>query len=134
MSKIISERFIQTKIHLLIFLTLCTFLLGGCIDSGCEIANVMEVPSTSGKYIATIYNKECNATIPFNTHVCLTIKGEPFSPSNEQDILIMKDKDNITLSWLDDQHLKISIKSSQVYKSEKSWNDVSIEIVNEVKD
>jgi len=115
----------------LILFILISSSLGGCVfplAPPCEDTIKGETRSPNGKYIATVFERNCGATAPFVTYVNLRASSAKFN-SDEGIVLVVKGQPKIHLSWKDSTSLQIECpecNSSEIYEQQKSWNGVQI--------
>lgn len=107
------------------FLTvlLAAFLLAGCGD---DCTNVIESEATSpdGKFVATAFIREGNATTGFSPQVYLRPAGEPMARFGN--VFIGDHSDEIRVEWLSASRLVIYATCS-VIRQETNYHGIAIE-------
>jgi hypothetical protein len=102
----------------------------GCpspLTNQCSDEIKKEVQSRNGKYIITLFERNCGATTDFSTIVNLRSKAGEFNGNKENNIFVMKGKYDVEIKWEDDTHLKISYpKDSEVFKQMGMWREIKI--------
>lgn len=102
-----------------------------------EVART-EVESPGGKYIATLFERNCGATTGFVTHVNLRLRSDVFhSDGNgtikDGEIFVVRGQPAVTLTWSDQARLTVECTrclSESIFKQEKQWKDVAITYTN----
>ena len=99
----------------------------GCDMCGNEISKVELSPDGVSK--AIVFSRDCGATTGFNTQV--SIIGTEDKLSNDSgNILIIKNKENLALNWLSNNHLEIKGNlSNETFKKEQTFKGVHITYV-----
>jgi len=87
-----------------------------------------ESKSPGGKYIASVFERNCGATTPYVRVVSLRSAGKEFDPEdNENWIFSIRGQAEITAAWASDEEVSISYMGgdgeSPIKKS--SWGDVA---------
>jgi hypothetical protein len=106
-------------------------ILQGCIVVplfDCQDVIKFETMSPDGKYIATLFVRNCGATTSFSTSVNLRSKSEKFS-GDEGRILIIKGRPQIKIAWDDNMKLHFECdecEKNNIFKQETSWKDITI--------
>lgn len=111
-------------ILLLLWLNGCNFNLMG----DCTKTIKSEVGSPDGKYIATVYERDCGATTDFSTSVNLRQSGIPFS-GKEGDVFTVQGELIINLFWEGSTSLRVNCakcEDNDVFKREVSWQEIGI--------
>jgi hypothetical protein len=91
-----------------------------------------EIKSTDGRYVATVFVRNCGATTPYVTHLNLREVGENFKPDSngvivEGEVYTVKGQAEIKVSWSSESSLLIeTIGGPEVLGKEKSWKEVTI--------
>jgi len=87
--------------------------------------------SPDGVSKAVVYNRDCGATTGFNTQVSI-IGAEDQLSNNSGNILIIKNKENLTLNWLSNNQLEIKGNlSNETFKKEQRYKGFLITYVQE---
>jgi hypothetical protein len=81
--------------------------------------------SPDGRYVATVFVRNCHATSPFVTIVSIRPRDEAFDPDGEY-VLSVHGRVPVSVRWESATQLAVSHPSARVYRSERSWRDVTI--------
>ena len=103
---------------IMVFLLLC---LNGCslnLTGDCAETTKAQTVSPDGKYVATVYERDCGATTDFSTIVNVRLSNAKFS-EKEGDIFIVRGQPTVNLTWESSTGLKISCTSCD--KSNLFW-------------
>lgn len=98
-------------------------LLGG---SACSTDVQRETTSPGHVYVATVFHRECGATVGFNTQVSLRRSSAPFDPKQGQ-VFAIAGRHVLPVAWTTDDHLRIGLPADRVYKEQAQWEAVKIE-------
>ena len=97
---------------------IATALIAGCAPL-CENEVSAAVRSPSGKVKAVVFNRNCGATVGFNTQVSI-LSADAALPDDPGNALIVDDDVPLALHWESDHSLRIAgTLSSRVFKQEK---------------
>jgi hypothetical protein len=98
-------------------------LLGDCVDSV-----KTEVVSPDGRYVATIFERNCGATTDYSTHVALRRADEPFDPSDRARVLTVAGRAVIDVEWTAAAALSLSasLPPAKTFGKLSAWRDVQI--------
>jgi hypothetical protein len=112
--------FILTSV-LAVFLTACD-------DWLCSNDIIKEQSSPDGRYIATLFERDCGATTPYYRIVSLRRATTPFNPKKDDWVFIITEQPDILISWAKADALSISYSG---YGEEPrflvgSWNNIKI--------
>ena len=104
----------------------CAFLL----HSSCENTIKLEVKSPDGKYVATLFERNCGATTDFSTIVNLRELSMKFDADNSG-VFVVKGQPKIDLTW--DSHTSLRLQCQHcrvddIFKQERTWKDVNISL------
>jgi hypothetical protein len=112
---------------MLIFLALVFLSTNGCtaLSDDCEDTIRTSAVSPDGKYIATVYERDCGATADLSIIVNLRDASTKFN-GREGRVFIVKGQPQVDIGWNDKTSLKIACSSTNIFKQEKSWQDISI--------
>jgi hypothetical protein len=94
----------------------------------CEDTVKSEENSPSGRYIATIFERDCGATTDFSTIVNMRAATEKFDGDRDT-IFIVKGQPRMVLVWKDNSTLNINCddcKTNAIFQRADSWQDVRI--------
>lgn len=109
----------------LLVLLLATFLMS-CDMSLCSNELIEDVTSPTGKYIASVFERNCGATTPYVRVLSLRSSGEKFDPDDDDDwVFTVHGQSDVQVSWMADNKLKVSYAGiwDQLTRREK-WKDV----------
>lgn len=102
----------------------CDFSLTG------DCANTIksEAQSPDGRYVATVYVRDCGATTDSSSIISLRPRSSRFN-DEEGRVFVNKGEQPITLKW--NNRVNLSIKclgcsAETIFKHDKTWNDISI--------
>jgi Family of unknown function (DUF5412) len=103
----------------------CLWLL---YSPDCEDAVKREVRSPNGKYIATLYERDCGATTNFSTIVSLRASMDKFNGEDGR-VFVAEGQFQVNLVWEDDMNLRIECsgcRSKDIFKQERKWKNIGI--------
>jgi hypothetical protein len=92
----------------------------------CENEFQKELRSPSGKYVATVFHRECGATSGFNTQLAIRRSWRGFSADSGK-VLAIGGRYPLDVKWADERHLLVSLPADKIYVQEDAWNDVKVE-------
>lgn len=117
---------INSDIALFVLVILAMQLVLAC-KPPCEEYVLEEVPSPSGKYVATYFTRNCGAVGPLLSVVSIRPSRNKFQTS-EPIIFVMNGDQEVKVHWLDPTHLKIEYPiGSVVGRNDATWHDVHME-------
>lgn len=103
--------------------------LSGC-DGGlfgdCADTVKAEAPSPDGRYVATVFERDCGATTDFSTHVSLREADEPFDPSTQTRVLTVAGKAAVDVEWSTEGALSVALPAAETFTKLETWRDVRI--------
>lgn len=101
--------------------------LSGCSDL-CGVDFLSESKSPDGKYIATVFERNCGATTPFVRVVSLRHAGSGFSPEDDDDwIFTIHGQSDINVLWIESTKLKISYSPTGDSPTQRTkWEKITI--------
>lgn len=102
-------------------------LVAGC-DAPCSNRFLHESASPDGKYVASIFERNCGATTPYVRVVSLREVSSKFDPARNEDwVFTVHGRANIRLTWVDKSELKISSSFTGDAPTHRAkWRDVKI--------
>jgi hypothetical protein len=115
-------------IALILIVGLGIVALGLFLASDCEDTVKTELKSPDGKYVATLYERDCGATTDFSTIVNLRDSSASFK-GDDLGIVIVKGQHKLDLVWDSDRKLRFQChdcRIEDIFKQEKTWKDVDI--------
>lgn len=105
-----------------------TLLLAGCDSFLCGNDVLHERASPDGKYVATVFERNCGATTPFVRAVSLRPAGTKFVPGDfDAWVFSIQNQPDLDVSWEGD--LSLVVHSSSYYETGTKlagWRDVSV--------
>ena len=107
---------------------LISTLLIACNCGICSNDVLREVTSPDGKYIVSIFERNCGATTPFVRVVSIRSAGNRFNPDAYDDwVFTIHSQSDINANWVDNSNLKIyySGKGDKPTKREH-WKEITI--------
>ncbi|MCX2803407.1 hypothetical protein [Microbulbifer thermotolerans] len=115
---------IRMKVLYVLFLAL---LLSGCGDL-CSVDLLSESKSPDGKYIATVFERNCGATTPFVRVVSLRHAGSGFAPEEDDDwVFTIHGQSDINVSWVENTELIISYSATGDTPTQRTrWKKLNI--------
>jgi hypothetical protein len=103
-----------------------TFDLVG--DCGEEV--IRSVPSPDGRFVATVYRRNCGATSDFATHVNLRRNSGAVKRDggvvHEGEVLTLGGTRKVKVTWLDSRRLSLLHEPAASFHPVTHWNDVTI--------
>jgi len=103
--------------------------------AGCKLCDEQiksEAESPDGKYIATLFERDCGATTDFVAHVNMRETSERFvEDSNgtvkQGEVFVVKGRPMTRLVWKNNQSLVIECtRSGSPFRQESSWHTITI--------
>lgn len=112
-------------VRLLITLAL---MLTGCSSFLCGNDILQEVVSPDGKFVATVFERNCGATTPYLRIVNLRLANTPFDAEASDDwIFKINGQPKVQISWSDIDNLSISYTGSgETPTLIYSWKQVKV--------
>src|ERR1051325_9404381 len=117
----------------LLFLLTVMVLLSGCHSSlldACDDRVVREVRSGDGKFVATLYVRNCGATTDYSSIVNLRPGGTRFNGyADDYIIFVAKGERDIGIQWLNTNEVRVwcrGCESNDIFKKQPTWKDVKI--------
>ncbi len=94
----------------------------------CGVETLQEVTLPEGKYIATLFERNCGATTPYYRIVILRPAATKLDAEKNEDwVFSVKDRPNIQLRWETAHRLAIlSDQSDESATPVKLWKDVEV--------
>ncbi len=102
--------------------------LTSCDADLCGNELIREVTSPDGKYIASIFERNCGATTPYIRVVNLRLSDEKFAPEEDDDwVFTIHGQSDVKVSWVADGELKITYSGAGDQPTQRrKWKDVSV--------
>ncbi len=104
--------------------------------SSCSESNEEQVASPGGKYVATVFRRNCGATTGFVTHVNLRLGSEPDRVEEsgtvlQGQVLVANGTPSIQVRWIDGTSLSLQVSDrSKVVSTQESWKTIRIKSNN----
>lgn len=117
-----------TKFMRTLLIFLLVILLTSCDAGLCGNELIDEIASPDGKYVASIFERDCGATTPYIRVVSLRLSDTKFAPEDDDNwVFTIHDRSDVKVSWVAVGQLKISYSatSDQPTQREK-WRDVLV--------
>ena len=94
----------------------------------CDNQILTEVSSPDGRYIASVFDRNCGATTPYYRIVALRPAGTKLRGDRHEDwVFAIKERSEVQLTWRDVHHLEVLSNERDVSPhAPKSWTDVEI--------
>lgn len=109
------------------------FMIASCMpDCGDEVLS--EAPSPSGKYIATVFERDCGATTDYASIVSVRDSSADFDGDDEESYVFTIDgRYKIDIQWDDERELVVTgLKASEdIVVQLEVWRDVKIRYTSE---
>jgi hypothetical protein len=99
-----------------------------CSGIFCGNDLVSESISTDGKYVASVFERNCGATTPYVQVVSLRLSNTKLNPENHDDwVFTIHGKSKVELFWENANRLNISYTGTGDKPTERdSWKNVTI--------
>jgi hypothetical protein len=102
------------------------FLTGRCTEK----LGLSET-SPDGRYVASLFERNCGATVGLVPHVNLRARSREFvvdrsGAIKDGEVVVLQDPARVELAWKDGAHLTIKCPRSAIFRSQEMWNDVVI--------
>ena len=98
----------------------------GNVFAGCGDTVKTEAVSPGGRYVATVFERDCGATADYSTNVSLREVKEPFDPSKQELILTVGGQPTVALEWSTESTLAVVIPEAETFTKLGVWRDVRI--------
>ena len=94
----------------------------------CSIEVLQDVSSPDGKYVATLFERNCGATTPYHRVVMLRSVGTKLNAEKHGDwVFSVKGQPEIQLKWEDGHHLAIlSDQTDEAGGTHGTWKEVQV--------
>jgi hypothetical protein len=93
----------------------------------CNTAIRNSIASPDGKKAIVIFEKECGATVGFNTQASIAPTDRSFSPDKNPAFFVISGEQVVMAKWLGESEVEIAvIPGGTVFKSENSVGDIKI--------
>src|SRR5437870_13288224 len=96
------------------YLILSIILLQGCnmpFSDGCDDRITSKASSTDGKYIATLYIRNCGATTDYSSIVSIRERTSKFDGDSDQNIVfVVKGQPDVAVKWESPNKLSVQCR------------------------
>jgi hypothetical protein len=119
-------------IVLILLVGLGAVALGLFLASDCEDTVKIEAKSPDGKYVATLYERDCGATTDFSTVVNLRVSSARFK-GDDLGVVVLKGQHKLDLAWDGNTKLQLQChdcRSEDIFKQERIWKNIEISFVH----
>jgi len=99
----------------------------GKVFAGCGDTVKTEAVSPGGRYVATVFERNCGATADYSTNVSLREAKESFDPSSQTPVLTVAGQPTIALEWSTETTLAVAVPEAETFKKLESWRDVRVD-------
>ena len=112
----------------ILLVTLLFISLASCNKDLCGNELVCEVASPDGRYIASLFERDCGATTPQISVVNLRLSDAEYAPEEIDDwIFTIHGQSDVKVSWVVDGQLKIKYSRTGDKPTQRlKWRDVSV--------
>ncbi|HEX3993806.1 MAG TPA: hypothetical protein VHX39_21765, partial [Acetobacteraceae bacterium] len=120
-----------------IFVAVCAVTTGGVLYvfafmSGfgfCKTVVHRSIPSPDGNRSIVIFEKECGATVPFNTQASIAPVGSSFSPENSPPFFVISGRQDIFAGWRGNRIVEIAggIPGGRIFKDDRRVGEIQVE-------
>ncbi len=95
----------------------------------CRTAIRRSIPSPDGSQSVVIFERECGATVGFNTQASISPAGSSFSVEKNPAFLVVSGRSDVTARWLGNGIVEISLipGSGKVFRSGQTIGDIKVE-------
>lgn len=104
------------------------FFLSSCDASMCSNELIKEIVSPDGKYVASVFERNCGATTPYVNVVSLHRFGVKFYPDDSDNwVFTVHGKSDVRVSWVADNKLKVSYSGTGDQPTKRSkWKNILV--------
>jgi hypothetical protein len=108
---------------------------GGCaflLRSSCDNTVRYEIKSPDGKYVVTLFERNCGATTDFSTIVSLRESSTEFK-ADDLGIFVVEGQPKIDLAWDGNTRVRLQCqdcRADDIFKQERSWKGIEIFFVH----
>jgi hypothetical protein len=103
---------------------LVSIFVSGCDSKVCENNIIDRQTSPDGKVDALIVERSCGATVGFSYAVHIVSKGVS---TLETHIFLADHVEDLSISWLAEQHLIIGYKKARIFEYTNFWQSKNID-------
>lgn len=115
-------------LYLNIFTVSFLLSINACTGSLCGNEIIGEYQSPDGRYVATVFERNCGATTPYERVVSLRESRAKFDPENQGDwIFTSRRQPQINISWKDTNKLIVVLQGQrEIFTQREFWKTVQI--------
>jgi hypothetical protein len=94
----------------------------------CENETLREASSPDGKYVASVFERNCGATTPYYRIVAIRPAGTRLDADKHEDwVFVTKERSEVQLAWRDIHRLEVVANGpNENGNDRKLWRDVEI--------
>jgi hypothetical protein len=94
----------------------------------CKTVVHNSIPSPDGHKSIVIFEKQCGATVGFNTQASIAPAGSSFSSQGNPAFFVVSDTPEVVAKWLGDNVVEMAVvpRGGKVFKSEQTVGDIKI--------
>jgi hypothetical protein len=118
--------FIQLVMAISLHLSSCTESNSGLLTGECKDTIRVRSNSPDQKFEAIALQRDCGATTSISTIISVRSVGIS-NNSTQNKIFIAKEKDNISLTWIDSRRLRISHGRGEIFLRREEINGILVE-------
>jgi hypothetical protein len=109
----------------------CAFMIEFALNPACDLIELNTRSSPDGKFITSVFRKNCGATTDYVTGVTLRREGQPFNDESANTVLIIDGIASVKVLWVAVNALEISVPSSaRVVRRNDKWNDIDLKLMH----
>lgn len=99
-----------------------------CDMSLCSNELIEDITSPTGKYVASIFERNCDATTPYVRVVSLRSLDEEFDPNDDDEwVFTIHGQSDVKVSWMADNKLRVSYTGTgDLPTRREKWKDVVV--------
>jgi hypothetical protein len=103
--------------------------VGFALSPACDLSELAAHPSPDGKFVSSVFRKDCGATTDYVTGVTMRRAEEPFSSDSAHAVLIIEGDVPVEIRWAAGDMLEILVPpSARVFSKKDKWNDIGVEL------
>lgn len=93
----------------------------------CDLTRLESRPSPNGRFVSSVFRKDCGATTDYVTGVVFRPAGEAFVDENRDVVLILNGIVPISQTWVADDEIHLRLPSTaSVFRQIDKWNEIKI--------
>jgi hypothetical protein len=94
----------------------------------CEVVVRRSIQSPNGTKALVVFQRECNATVPFNTQISIASSQGQFSPQRTPPFFVMLGNADVSVRWTKDDVVEVdSPTGATIRKQESNVGETRIE-------